>query len=40
MAKLTDPVTVLSGIGKAKQKRLAALNIHTLGDLICHVPRG
>ena len=40
MAKLTDPVTMLKGIGPAKAKQFAALNIFTLGDLICHFPRG
>ena len=40
MAKLTDPVTILKGVGPTKAKQFAALNIHTLGDLICHFPRG
>ena len=40
MAKLTDPVTVLKGVGPSKAKQFAALNIFTLGDLICHFPRG
>ena len=40
MAKLTDPVTSLKGVGPAKAKLLQALNIFTLGDLICHFPRG
>ena len=40
MARLTDPVTLLKGVGPAKAKQLAALNIYTLGDLICHFPRG
>ncbi len=40
MAKLTDPVTILSGIGPTKAKQFAALNIFTLRDLICHFPRG
>ena len=40
MAKLTDPVTILKGVGPAKAKQLAQLNIHTLQDLICHFPRG
>ena len=39
MARLTDPITLLKGIGPAKQKQFAALNIHTLEDLICHFPR-
>ncbi len=40
MAKLTDPVSILKGIGPAKVKQFAQLNIFTLGDLICHFPRG
>ena len=40
MAKLSDPVTILKGVGPSKAKQLAALNIHTLRDLICHFPRG
>ena len=40
MAKLTDPVTILKGVGPTKAKQFAALNIHTLEDLICHFPRG
>ena len=40
MAKLTDPVTILKGVGPTKAKQLAALNILTLQDLICHFPRG
>ena len=40
MAKRTDPVTSLKGVGPAKAKLLQALNIVTLGDLICHFPRG
>ncbi len=39
MAKLTDPITLLKGIGPTKAKQFAALNIVTLGDLICHFPR-
>ncbi len=39
MARLSDPVTVLKGVGPTKAKQLAALNIFTLGDLICHFPR-
>ena len=39
-AKLTDPITILKGIGPAKAKAFANLNIVTLGDLICHFPRG
>ena len=40
MAKLSDPVTVLRGVGETKAKQFAALNIFTLEDLICHFPRG
>jgi len=40
MAKLSDPITILKGVGPAKAKQFANLNIVTLGDLICHFPRG
>ena len=40
MARLTDPITILKGVGPTKAKQFAALNIFTLGDLICHFPRG
>ena len=40
MAKLTDPVTILKGVGPTRAKQFEALNIRTLGDLICHFPRG
>jgi len=40
MAKLSDPVTILKGVGPTKAKQFAQLNIHTLQDLICHFPRG
>ena len=40
MARLSDPITMLKGIGPAKAKQFANLNIFTLGDLICHFPRG
>ena len=40
MARLTDPITMLKGIGPTKAKQFANLNIYTLGDLICHFPRG
>ena len=39
MAKLTDPITILKGIGPTKAKQFENLNIFTLGDLICHFPR-
>ena len=40
MARLSDPITILKGVGPAKAKAFAQLNILTLGDLICHFPRG
>ncbi len=40
MAKLTDPITILKGVGPTKAKQFAALNIFTLEDLLCHFPRG
>ena len=40
MAKLSDPITILKGVGPAKAKQFANLNIFTLQDLICHFPRG
>ena len=40
MAKLSDPVSIIKGIGPAKAKLFANLNIFTLRDLICHFPRG
>ena len=40
MARLSDPVTILKGVGPTKAKQFAALNIFTLEDLICHFPRG
>ena len=39
MAKLTDPITLLRGVGSVRQKQFAQLKIRTLGDLICHFPR-
>ncbi len=40
MARLSDPITVLKGVGTARAKLFAQLNIFTLEDLICHFPRG
>ena len=40
MARLSDPVSVLKGVGPTKVKQFANLNIVTLRDLICHFPRG
>ena len=39
MARLSDPITILKGVGPSKAKQFAALNIFTLADLICHFPR-
>jgi ATP-dependent DNA helicase RecG len=40
VAKLSDPVQFLKGVGPARAKQLEQLNIFTLQDLICHFPRG
>ncbi len=40
MARLSDPITILKGIGPTKARLFANLNIFTLRDLICHFPRG
>jgi len=40
MARLSDPVSILKGVGPTKAAQLAQLNIRTLQDLICHFPRG
>ncbi len=40
MARLSDPITILKGVGPTKAKQFAQLNIYTLQDLICHFPRG
>ena len=40
MAKLSDPVTILKGVGPARARQFEQLGVHTLGDLICHFPRG
>jgi len=40
VARLSDPVTILKGVGPTKAKQFAQLNIYTLQDLICHFPRG
>ena len=39
MAKLSDPVNMLKGVGPGRVKQFAQLNIVTLEDLICHFPR-
>ena len=40
MARLSDPITILKGIGPSKAKQFENLNIFTPWDLICHFPRG
>ena len=40
MARLSDLITILKGVGPAKAKLFENLNIFTLRDLICHFPRG
>ena len=40
MARLSDPVIILKGIGPARAKQFENLNIFTLEDLVCHFPRG
>ncbi|HCG34786.1 MAG TPA: ATP-dependent DNA helicase RecG, partial [Clostridiales bacterium] len=40
LVTLDSPVTCLKGIGPKKKERLSALGIHTLKDLLFHVPRG
>ena len=40
MAKLSDSVQFLKGVGPARAKQFEQLNIYTLRDLICHFPRG
>jgi ATP-dependent DNA helicase RecG len=39
MSSLNDPVRFLSGVGPEMARRLAKLDIHTLRDLLFHVPR-
>ncbi len=39
MAKLSDPITILKGIGSVRAAQFANLHIHTLHDLLCHFPR-
>ena len=34
MARLSDPITILKGVGPTKAKQFAAQNIVTLGELI------
>ena len=40
MARLSDPITILKGVGPARANQFVNLNIFTLRDLICHFPRG
>ena len=40
MARLSDPITILKGIGPSRAKQFENLCIFTLQDLICHFPRG
>ena len=40
MAKPSDPITILRGVGPARAELFHNLNIYTLEDLICHYPRG
>ena len=40
MARLSDPITILKGIGPARAKQFENLNIFTLEELSCHFPRG
>ncbi len=35
-----SPVSVMRGVGSAREKSLASLGIRTVGDLLYHVPRG
>ncbi|MBQ1976760.1 MAG: ATP-dependent DNA helicase RecG [Clostridia bacterium] len=35
-----SPVSVMRGVGSAREKSLASLEIRTVGDLLYHVPRG
>ncbi len=39
MARLSDPITILRGVGPAKEKCFHQLGIYTLEQLICHFPR-
>ena len=36
MAKLSDPITILKGIGPAKAKQFANLNIFTLREIFTY----
>ena len=40
MHSLSDPVRYLKGVGPAMAGRLARLGIHTMGDVLFHVPTG
>ena len=38
MVKLTDDISVLSGIGPKKKEQLASIGIHSVADAIFHAP--
>lgn len=38
MRALTDPVTVLAGVGQKRAESLASLGIHTIEDLLTYYP--
>ncbi len=40
MLKLSDKISMLSGIGPAKEKAFSRLGIHTVRELLFHIPRG
>jgi len=40
MLSLRDPIRYVSGVGPEMARRLAKLEVHTLRDLLFHVPRG
>ncbi len=40
MPALSDPIRYLTGVGPEMARRLARLEIHTVRDLLFHVPRG
>ena len=39
MIQLTDPITVLRGVGPKKEEALSKLNIRSIDDLIRYLPR-
>ncbi len=40
MLTLDDPITAILGVGPAKEKAFARLGIHTVRELLFHIPRG